>query len=98
MSRFILVGRLTVRDLQRRPAQAVLLLLAITAATTVLSLALALHGVTNQPYQQTTGSDQGPGRGRPAGRPGAGWCTCLATRRRTLECRRCSRSGPRPGR
>jgi putative ABC transport system permease protein len=43
------VGRLVARDLRHRPLQAGLLLLAITAATTVLTLGLALHGVTGQP-------------------------------------------------
>jgi putative ABC transport system permease protein len=60
LSRFIIVGRLAARDLRHRPAQAVLLLLPITAATTVLSLALSLHGVTNQPYQQTRSATRGP--------------------------------------
>jgi putative ABC transport system permease protein len=60
MSRFILAGRLAARDVRRRPAQAVLMLLAITAASTVLSLALALHGVTNRPYQQTRTATRGP--------------------------------------
>ena len=53
MGKILLVGRLAARDLRRRPAQAVLLLLAITAATAVLTLGLVLHGVTSQPYQQT---------------------------------------------
>ena len=60
MSRALLIGRLAVRDMRRRAAQVVLLLLAITAATTVLSLALALHGVTSQPYQQTRTDTRGP--------------------------------------
>jgi putative ABC transport system permease protein len=42
------------------PAQAILLLLSITAATTVLSLALALHGVAGRPYQQTRAATRGP--------------------------------------
>jgi len=33
MARVILIGRLVARDLRHRPAQAVLLLVAITAAT-----------------------------------------------------------------
>ena len=37
-----------------------LLLLAITAATTVLALGLALSGVTSQPYQQTRAATKGP--------------------------------------
>jgi len=56
----LLIGRLAGRDLLHRPAQAVLLLLAITAATTVLSLALALYGVTQHPYQQTRAATRGP--------------------------------------
>ena len=36
------------------------MLLAIVAATTVLSLALALHGVTTKPYQQTRAATKGP--------------------------------------
>ena len=60
MGKMLLVGRLVGRDLRYRPSQAVLLLLAIGAAATVLSLALALHGVTNKPYQQTRAQTRGP--------------------------------------
>jgi putative ABC transport system permease protein len=60
MGKLLLIGRLVGRDLRFRPAQAALLLLAITAATTVLSLALALHGVTQHPYQQTRAATRGP--------------------------------------
>jgi putative ABC transport system permease protein len=60
MGKVRLVGRLVARDLRRRPAQAVLLLLAITAATSILTLGLALHGVTSQPYQQTRAATSGP--------------------------------------
>jgi putative ABC transport system permease protein len=60
MGQLILAGRLAARDLRHRPAQAVLLLLAITAATAVLTLGLALHGVTSQPYQQTRAATRGP--------------------------------------
>jgi putative ABC transport system permease protein len=56
----LLIGRLVARDLRHRPAQALLLLLAITAATTMLTLGLALHGVTSQPYQQTRAATNGP--------------------------------------
>jgi putative ABC transport system permease protein len=55
-----LVGRLVGRDLRRRPGPAVLLVLAITAATATLTLGLVLHGVTNQPYQQTRAETSGP--------------------------------------
>jgi len=60
MSHAFLIGRLAVRDVRRRPVQAFLMLLAITAATAVLSLALALHGVTSKPYQQTRTVTRGP--------------------------------------
>ena len=60
MGKTLLIGRLVGRDLRYRPSQAVLLLLAICAATTVLSLALALYGVTRQPYQQTRAETHGP--------------------------------------
>jgi putative ABC transport system permease protein len=60
MGKILLVCRLAARDLRRHKAQAVLLLLAITAATTVLALGLALQGVTNQPYQQTRAATNGP--------------------------------------
>ncbi|HYB87129.1 MAG TPA: FtsX-like permease family protein [Streptosporangiaceae bacterium] len=60
MGRILLIGRLAARDLRHRPAQAALLLLAVTAATAVLALGLALHGVTSQPYQQTRAATRGP--------------------------------------
>ena len=60
MGKILLVGRLAARDLRRHKAQAVLLLLAIAAATTVLALGLALSGVTNQPFQQTRAATKGP--------------------------------------
>jgi putative ABC transport system permease protein len=60
MGKVLLVGRLVARDLRHRPGQAVLLLLAITAATATLTLGLALHGVTSQPYAQTRVATNGP--------------------------------------
>ena len=60
MGRVLLIGRLVVRDLRQHRAEALLLLLAITAATTTLTLGLALHGVTSHPYQQTREATAGP--------------------------------------
>jgi hypothetical protein len=60
MGQILLAARLVARDLRHRPGPAALLLVAITAATTVLTLALALHGVTSQPYQQTRAATNGP--------------------------------------
>jgi ABC transporter len=53
MGRILLVGRLFVRDLLRRPTEAALLLLAIMAATTTLSLGLVLRDAASDPYQRT---------------------------------------------
>ena len=60
MGKILLACRLVARDLRHRPGQAVLLLLAITAATATLTLALVLHGVTSQPYEQTRAATSGP--------------------------------------
>jgi ABC-type lipoprotein release transport system permease subunit len=60
VGRLPLIGRLIGRDLRRRPGQAGLLLLAVTAATSVLALGLVLHGVTSQPFQQTQAATRGP--------------------------------------
>jgi ABC-type lipoprotein release transport system permease subunit len=53
MGRIRLVFRLAARNVRRRPAEAALLVLAIMAATTMLTLGLVLHGVTDDPYQRT---------------------------------------------
>jgi ABC-type lipoprotein release transport system permease subunit len=60
MGKIRLIGRLAGRDLRYRPGPAVLLVLAITAATATLALGLVLHGVTNQPYLQTRAATKGP--------------------------------------
>jgi putative ABC transport system permease protein len=60
MGRLLLICRLAARDTRRHLAQAMLLLLAVTATTTVLTLGLALNGVTNHPYQQTRAATDGP--------------------------------------
>jgi putative ABC transport system permease protein len=60
MGRSLLVWRLVVTDLRHRPAQALLLLLAITAGATTLTLALALRDATNNPYARTQGATNGP--------------------------------------
>ena len=60
MGRVLFVCRLAVRDVRRRPASAVLLVLAIITAATTLTLALALRGVSDQPYQQTRAATAGP--------------------------------------
>jgi FtsX-like permease family len=60
VSKLLLVCRLAARDLRRRPAQAVLLLLAIAAASGTLTMGLVLHGVTSHPYEQTRAATKGP--------------------------------------
>jgi ABC-type lipoprotein release transport system permease subunit len=60
LGRVLLVGRLAARDLRRRPAEAMLLLLAILAATTTLTLGLLLRGVTSHPFAQTRAATAGP--------------------------------------
>ena len=60
MGRLVLICRLAARDLRRRPGEAVLLLLAIVAATTTLTLGMLLHGVTSHPYDATRAETAGP--------------------------------------
>jgi ABC-type antimicrobial peptide transport system permease subunit len=60
MGRIVLVGRMAGRDLRYRRGEAVLLLVAIMAATTTLTLGLILHGVISQPYQRTRAATAGP--------------------------------------
>jgi ABC-type lipoprotein release transport system permease subunit len=60
MGGILLVARLAVRNVRRRPVEALLLLMAMTAATTTLTLGLALHGVTDDPYQGTREATKGP--------------------------------------
>ncbi len=60
MGRILLVVRLVLRDLRRRRAETALLLLAIMAATTTLTLGLVLRGVTQHPYATTRAATAGP--------------------------------------
>ena len=60
MGRVLLVGRLAVRNLRRRPVEAALLMLAIMAATATLTLGLFLHEVGSDPFQSTREATAGP--------------------------------------
>jgi ABC-type antimicrobial peptide transport system permease subunit len=61
MGTALLVFRLAVRDLRHHAAQAVLLVVAIAAATATLTMGLALNGVTSQsPYATTRAATKGP--------------------------------------
>jgi putative ABC transport system permease protein len=60
MGKTVLICRLAARDLRRRPVEALMVFLVIAAAATTLTVALALSGVTNRPYQQTRLATAGP--------------------------------------
>src|ERR1700735_1946952 len=60
MGKIRLIARLVERDLRRRPGPALLVVLALTAATATLTLGRVLHGVTSQPFQQTKAATKGP--------------------------------------
>jgi putative ABC transport system permease protein len=60
VGRLLLVTRLAARDLRWRKGEALMLLIAITAATMTLTLGLVLHGVTSAPYQRTKDATAGP--------------------------------------
>jgi putative ABC transport system permease protein len=60
VGRAVLVCRLAARDLRRRPAEAALLLLAITAATATLALGLQLRDVISKPYETARKATAGP--------------------------------------
>jgi putative ABC transport system permease protein len=60
MGRILLVVRLAGRDLRRRRIEAALLLLALMAATTTLTLGLVLRDAASDPYQSTREATNGP--------------------------------------
>ena len=61
MGTVLLVFRLATRDVRRHLAQAVLLVVAIAAATATLTMGIALNGVTSQsPYLTTRAATKGP--------------------------------------
>jgi len=61
MGTVLLVFRLATRDVRRHLAQAVLLVVAIVAATATLTMGIALNGVTSQsPYLTTRAATKGP--------------------------------------
>jgi putative ABC transport system permease protein len=61
MGTALLVFRLAARDVRRHAAQAVLLVVAIAAATATLTMGIALSGVTSQsPYLTTRAATKGP--------------------------------------
>ncbi|GGV14160.1 hypothetical protein GCM10010182_38390 [Actinomadura cremea] len=60
MGRILLVFRLVVADVRRHPAQAAMMLLAITVATAALSLGMSLRGTTETLYRETRAATAGP--------------------------------------
>src|SRR5579862_7444494 len=60
MGKLLIVIRLGGKEVRRNPVEALLLLVAIVAATTTLTVALALHGVTSAPYAATRAATAGP--------------------------------------
>ena len=60
MGRLLLVIRLALRDLQRRRTEAALLLIAILAATTTLTLGLVVRDAASDPYESTRAATKGP--------------------------------------
>lgn len=60
MGELLAIWRLAVRDIRHRPAQAMLLLLAIAAGAATLSLGLSVEGTTNNPYARTRAATNGP--------------------------------------
>jgi putative ABC transport system permease protein len=58
--RALLLFRLARQDIRHHVGQAVLLVVAMAAATAVLSLAFALNAVITSPYQQTMAATKGP--------------------------------------
>lgn len=58
--RALLMCRLVASSLRRRPAEVILTVVAIAAATTTLMLGLALHDVTAHPYLTTRAHTSGP--------------------------------------
>ncbi|MEV6350848.1 FtsX-like permease family protein [Actinoplanes sp. NPDC051851] len=60
MGRILLVGRLALRDLRRRRVETALLLIAVLAATTTLTLGLVLRDAASDPYETTRAVTNGP--------------------------------------
>jgi putative ABC transport system permease protein len=60
MGRLLLIWRLVIRDIRRRPVQSLLLVAMIATATTTLTLGLALHRVSKDPFARTRSATRGP--------------------------------------
>jgi putative ABC transport system permease protein len=60
VGRLVLIWRLVIADIKRRPVQAALLLVMIGTTTTTLTLGLALRKVTDSPFSRTRAATRGP--------------------------------------
>jgi putative ABC transport system permease protein len=60
MGRLLIVARLAARDLRYRRVEAALLLLAVLAATTTLTLGLVVRDAATDPYENTRTATNGP--------------------------------------
>lgn len=60
MGHLLLIWRLVARDMRRRPAEAVMFLLAVTVATASLTLGLATGDAVSTGYAQTRAATAGP--------------------------------------
>lgn len=60
VGRLLLIWRLIVRDLRRRPGEAVMFLIAVTAATAALALGLATDNTVATAYAKTRAATAAP--------------------------------------
>ncbi len=60
VGRLVLVWRLVGGDIARRKAQSTLLVVMIATTTTTLTLGLALHGISDNPFARTRAATRGP--------------------------------------
>ncbi len=60
MGRVLLIWRMVVGDIKRRPVQSLLLLVMIATTTTTLSLGLALRHASESPFARTRAATKGP--------------------------------------
>lgn len=60
MGRLLLVARLVLGDIKRRPVQSALLVVMIVTTSTALTLGLALHGESHSPFARTRAATRGP--------------------------------------
>jgi len=87
MGRLLLVSRLVIGDIKRRPIQSALLLVVIVTTTTTLTLGLTLRHVAKSPFARTKAETRGPDfvvetQPKPGARvaPGRAFATLLRAR------------------